>query len=68
MKGKVACIGAGTVGHAWAVVFARAGYEVALYDAKPDEVARSRPARRPCDPGAARARRAALGEPVDDGR
>jgi len=30
---KVACIGAGTVGHAWAVVFARAGYDVAFYDA-----------------------------------
>lgn len=38
MSGRVACIGAGTVGHAWAVVFARAGYEVALYDAKPGEV------------------------------
>ena len=39
MKGRVACIGAGTVGHAWAVVFARAGYEVALYDAAPGQVA-----------------------------
>ena len=38
MSGRVACIGAGTVGHAWAVVFARAGYGVALYDAKPGEV------------------------------
>ena len=38
MNGKIACIGAGTVGHAWAAVFARAGYEVALYDAKPGEV------------------------------
>ena len=35
---RVACIGAGTVGHAWAVVFARAGYDVALYDAQPDAV------------------------------
>jgi 3-hydroxyacyl-CoA dehydrogenase len=35
---KIACIGAGTVGRAWAVVFARGGYEVALYDASPDEV------------------------------
>ena len=34
----VACIGAGVVGRAWAVVFARAGYEVNLYDAKPGEV------------------------------
>ncbi len=38
MSGKVACIGAGTVGHAWAVVFARAGYDVVLFDAKPGEV------------------------------
>jgi len=36
---RIACIGAGTVGHAWAVVFARAGHEVALYDSKPGEVA-----------------------------
>lgn len=35
---RVACIGAGTVGHAWAVVFARAGYDVALYDAQPDAI------------------------------
>jgi L-gulonate 3-dehydrogenase len=35
---KAACIGAGLVGHAWAVVFARAGHEVTLYDAKPGEV------------------------------
>lgn len=31
---KVACIGAGLVGHAWAVVFARAGHDVVLYDAQ----------------------------------
>jgi L-gulonate 3-dehydrogenase len=35
---RIACIGAGTVGRAWAVVFARAGHEVALYDALPTEV------------------------------
>ncbi len=35
---KVACIGTGTVGAAWAVVFARAGHEVALYDALAGEV------------------------------
>ena len=29
---KVACIGAGVVGRAWAVVFARAGHQVTLYD------------------------------------
>lgn len=38
MTERIACIGAGTVGHAWAVVFARAGYEVTLFDAKPGEV------------------------------
>ncbi|XDB00462.1 3-hydroxyacyl-CoA dehydrogenase NAD-binding domain-containing protein (plasmid) [Sulfitobacter sp. LCG007] len=32
---RVACIGAGTVGSAWAVVFARAGFEVAMWDAVP---------------------------------
>lgn len=35
---KIACIGAGLVGRAWAVVFARAGHEVALYDLKAGEV------------------------------
>jgi 3-hydroxyacyl-CoA dehydrogenase len=32
---KVALIGAGLIGQAWAIVFARAGYQVALYDAQP---------------------------------
>lgn len=35
---KIACIGSGLVGRAWAVVFARAGFEVALYDRVADEV------------------------------
>lgn len=30
---RIACIGAGTVGSAWAVVFARAGHDVVLHDA-----------------------------------
>jgi L-gulonate 3-dehydrogenase len=38
---KVACVGAGNVGRAWAVVFARAGYDVALYDIAADEVERT---------------------------
>jgi len=38
MAGKVACIGAGNVGRAWAIVFARSGYDVALYDANPSVV------------------------------
>lgn len=36
---KTACIGAGTVGRAWAVVFARAGHEVRLYDSLKGEAA-----------------------------
>jgi L-gulonate 3-dehydrogenase len=32
MRKKVACIGAGNVGRSWAMVFARAGMEVSLYD------------------------------------
>jgi 3-hydroxyacyl-CoA dehydrogenase len=31
---KVALVGAGLIGQAWAIVFARAGYRVALYDAE----------------------------------
>ncbi len=34
----VACIGAGTVGRAWAVVFASAGHTVRLYDTSPSEI------------------------------
>lgn len=36
MTRRIACIGTGTVGSAWAVVFARAGHEVAIWDAVPD--------------------------------
>lgn len=35
----VACIGAGTVGRAWAVVFARTGYQVRLFDTLEGEAA-----------------------------
>ena len=35
---KVALIGLGLVGRAWAISFARAGHEVALWDEKPDAV------------------------------
>lgn len=34
----VACIGSGTVGRAWAVVFARAGHEVRVFDSLAGEV------------------------------
>jgi 3-hydroxyacyl-CoA dehydrogenase len=35
---RVACIGVGAVGRAWAVVFARAGHDVLLHDADPGRV------------------------------
>lgn len=40
---RVACIGTGNVGRAWAVVFARAGHEVALWDAADGAVAAALP-------------------------
>jgi 3-hydroxyacyl-CoA dehydrogenase len=39
----MACIGVGTVGRSWAVVFARAGWEVALWDAAPEAGERAAP-------------------------
>ena len=36
MNEKIAVIGAGLIGRAWAIVFARAGCSVAIYDAVPD--------------------------------
>ncbi len=39
---KIAVIGAGMVGRAWAIVFARAGREVALYDSNPGAVEQAR--------------------------
>ena len=38
---KIAVVGAGLVGRAWAIVFARAGYPVMLYDSNPDTVTKS---------------------------
>jgi 3-hydroxyacyl-CoA dehydrogenase len=38
MPKVIACIGAGNVGRAWAIVFARAGQSVRLYDADPAAV------------------------------
>lgn len=35
---KIAVIGAGLIGRAWSIVFARAGFEVALWDKFPDAV------------------------------
>ena len=36
MRMKIACIGVGNLGRAWATIFARAGHEVALYDSAPE--------------------------------
>jgi len=36
MKRNVACIGVGNVGRSWAIVFACAGGDVAVYDSAPD--------------------------------
>ena len=36
MVEKIAVIGSGLIGRAWSISFARAGYDVALYDAKPE--------------------------------
>jgi 3-hydroxyacyl-CoA dehydrogenase len=41
MSKKVAMIGAGLVGRAWAISFARGGYDVVLYDAAPGMAAKS---------------------------
>lgn len=41
MTTRVACIGTGTVGRAWAIVFARGGHEVALYDTDRSQVTRA---------------------------
>ncbi|MBM3517759.1 MAG: 3-hydroxyacyl-CoA dehydrogenase [Alphaproteobacteria bacterium] len=38
MPDKVGLIGAGLIGRGWAIVFARAGYEVALFDARAESV------------------------------
>jgi 3-hydroxyacyl-CoA dehydrogenase len=41
---KIACIGVGNLGRAWAAIFARAGHEVALYDSAAGAVAAALPA------------------------
>jgi 3-hydroxyacyl-CoA dehydrogenase len=42
MSEKVALVGAGLVGQAWAIVFGRAGYDVVLYDADSGALGRAR--------------------------
>ena len=41
MAGKIAIVGAGLIGRSWAIVFARGGHEVALYDADAEQTARA---------------------------
>lgn len=40
---KIGIVGAGLIGRAWAIVFARAGHPVAMYDADPGAVAAAQP-------------------------
>lgn len=42
MGGAVATVGCGPVGRAWAIVFARAGHDVRLWDERPDASAAAR--------------------------
>ena len=42
MNGRIAIVGAGLIGSGWAIVFARAGYAVRLYDQQPDTAAAAR--------------------------
>lgn len=39
---RVALVGAGVVGSSWSLVFARAGFEVAVYDAEPTSAVRAK--------------------------
>ena len=41
VRGKVAIVGTGLVGSGWAIVFARAGHPVSLWDGTPDAAARA---------------------------
>jgi len=40
---RIACVGTGNVGRAWAVVFTRGGHQVALYDQNPEQVSAALP-------------------------
>jgi len=44
MAKKIACIGVGNLGRAWAAIFARAGHDVALYDSQPGALEAALPA------------------------
>jgi L-gulonate 3-dehydrogenase len=41
MNERIGIVGAGLIGRSWAVVFARAGYQVSIYDNAPDALAAS---------------------------
>ena len=40
MNEPIGIVGAGLIGRAWAIVFARAGCSVAMYDSAPDATSR----------------------------
>jgi L-gulonate 3-dehydrogenase len=42
MGTRIGIVGAGLIGRAWAIVFARAGFQVAIYDSVPDALAQCR--------------------------
>ena len=42
MNEPIGIVGAGLIGRAWAIVFARAGCSVAMYDSAPDALAACR--------------------------
>ena len=44
MSKKIACVGVGNLGRAWAAIFARAGHDVALYDSAPGAATAALPA------------------------
>ena len=44
MSKRIACVGVGNIGRAWAAIFARAGHEVALYDEAPEALQEALPA------------------------
>lgn len=44
MSMKIACVGVGNIGRAWASIFARGGHEVALYDEVPEALEAALPA------------------------
>ena len=40
---KIAVVGTGLIGQAWAIVFARGGHEVRMWDGHPDAITKAMP-------------------------